>query len=203
MSRVPVLRRRRRAPARRSGQTLVEFALVFPIFFTLLLGILEFAFAFNAILSVNFASRNASLFAAEAGSGSGADCVVLARIEDDVTAPADASRINSVEIYRAKSNGDDYVPAERTVFSRTGSMTCSMPDGSTSTVPYTRTSNGYPELSRCNFLGGCGGTHTSVDHIGVRIDYTHTYVTPLQNFIGSGSGFTFERANVMRMEPIL
>ena len=39
------------------GQSLVEFALVFPIFFILLLGIIEFAFVFNAMLAVNFASR--------------------------------------------------------------------------------------------------------------------------------------------------
>lgn len=193
---------RRRRPASR-GQTLVEFALVFPTFFILLMGVIEFAFAFNAILSVNFSSRNASLFAAEAGSGVGSDCVILSRIEEDVRAPADPARIDSVEVYRAKSNGDDYVPTERTTFSRTGSLTCTLPDGTTSTVPYTRTSNGYPELSRCNILSGCGGTHTSIDHIGVRINYTHVFVTPLRTFVGGGSGFSFERSNVMRMEPIL
>ena len=45
------------------GQSLVEFALVFPMFFILFLGVVEFAFAFNAILAVNFASRDAALCA--------------------------------------------------------------------------------------------------------------------------------------------
>lgn len=193
----------RRRADRSKGQSLVEFALVFPLFFTLFLGIIEFAFAFNAILAVNFAARNAALAAAEAGTNIGGDCVILASIEDDVTAPASTKNITKVEVYRAKSNGDDYTPAEKTVFTHTGSLTCTMPDGSSATVPYTRTSNGYPETTRCNILAGCGGTHTTIDHIGIRIYYDHTYVTPLQTFVGSGSGFLFERSNVMRMEPVL
>jgi len=196
------LRRHRRA-GRSRGQSLVEFALVFPLFFTLFLGIIEFAFAFNAILAVNFASRNAALAAAEAGTNAGGDCVILQSIEDDISAPASTTNITKIEVYRAKSNGDDYTPAEITRFVRTGSLTCTMPDGSSATVPYTRTLNAYPEANRCNILAGCGGTHTTIDHIGIRIFYQHDYVTPLETFVGTGSGFSFERSNVMRMEPIL
>jgi Flp pilus assembly protein TadG len=186
-----------------SGQSLVEFALVFPLFFTMALGIIEFAFAFNAILSVNFASRDAALAAAEAANIVGGDCVVLSGIEDDVGAPARASAIDRVDIYRAKSNGTPYSPAADTSFTRTGSTTCTLPDGTSTTVPYTKGIDGYPEADRCNILAGCGGTHTSIDHIGVKITYTHQYVTPLQTFVGTGSGFSFERSNVMRMEPVL
>ena len=67
-----VLRRRKRRQDSSTGQTLVEFALVFPMFFILFLGVIEFAFSFNAILAVNFASRNAALAAAEAGATGGA-----------------------------------------------------------------------------------------------------------------------------------
>ncbi len=77
-----------------AGQTLVEFALVFPLFFTLFMGVVEFSFTFNAILSVHFASRNAALAAAEAGNAAGADCVVLSGIERDISAPADHARVN-------------------------------------------------------------------------------------------------------------
>ncbi len=198
--------RRGKAPNDRStGQTLVEFALVFPMFFILFLGVIEFAFAFNAILGVNFASRNAALAAAEAGASSGADCVILSGIEKDVAAPADHAHIIKVDIYRAKSNGDDYVPAQRTTYTRTGSGPCTLPDGTTLYIPYTRTANGYPELERCNILAGCPGpnNHTTIDHIGVRIYYDHRYVTPLTTFVGTGDGIIFDRSNVMRMEPIL
>jgi len=193
----------RRRAGRTRGQTLVEFALVFPMFFVMFMGMIEFAFAFNAILSVNFASRNAALFASEAGNTSGADCVILASVEHDVSAPASAKNITKVEVYRAKSNGDQYSSGEITTFTRTGSLTCTLPDLTTRTVPYTRTGNGYPEAQRCNILAGCGGTHTGVDHVGVRIYYTHPYVTPLSNFVGTGSGISFDRTNAMRLEPNL
>jgi hypothetical protein len=131
--------------------------------------------------------------------------VILAGIESDVRAPAKTSAITSVQVFRATSTGAQYSGSEVTTFTRTPStpLTCTMPDLTTRTVPYTRTANGYPEASRCNVLGGCGGTHTTVDHIGVRIGYTHNYVTPLRTFVGTGNSFSFTRTNVMRMEPVL
>ncbi len=63
--------------ARAGGQTLVEFGLVFPIFVMLLLGLVEFSFVFNAVLAVNYSTRDAALAAAEAGDAGGADCIIL------------------------------------------------------------------------------------------------------------------------------
>ena len=200
-----ILRRGRGREDRSRGQTLVEFAIVFPMFFILFLGVIEFDFAFNAMLAVNYASRNAALAAAEAGTSSGADCVVLKGVEEDVSAPANHAHITKLEIYRAKSNGDDYVPTTKTIWTRGTATPCTMPDGTVTSVPYTRTANGYPEASRCNILAGCpgAGAHTTIDHIGVRIFYDHPYVTPLETFVGTGDGIVFDRSNVMRMEPIL
>lgn len=205
-----IFRRGKDRKDRSTGQTLVEFALVFPLFFTLFLGVIEFAFAFNAILAVNYASRNAALAAAEAGASSGADCVILSGIEADVSAPANHAHITRVEIYRAKSNGDDYDGTTRTVYTRNlaVAVSCTRPDLTTTSIYYSRTSNLYPELSRCNIMAGCpgasgGGNHTGIDHLGVRIFYDHPFVTPLQTFVGNGTGITFDRSNVMRMEPIL
>ena len=204
-------RRLDRERPRTRGQSLVEFALVFPLFFVLLLGIIEFAFAFNAILAVNYASRDAALAAAEAGSAPGADCADLIGIEKDIGPPANHANVSKVEIYRAKSDGSPYVPVPdaswTTTYARTGSTSCTLPDGTNALVPYATTTatNNYPEASRCNFLGGCAGTGNhllTVDHIGVRVFYTHAYVTPLRTFVGTGSGFSFDRANVMRIEPV-
>lgn len=198
------MRRPRGRTARADGQSMVEFALVFPIFVTLVLGLVEFAFVFNAILSVNYAARDAALAAAEAGDTSGADCVILSAIEDAVGAPTADERIQSVEIYRADPDGDMVGSPSRYV--RTGSTTCTFVDGTSRTAPYTSTASGYPVSARCNVLGGCDAVAVgdSVDNIGVRITYTHAWVTPLSNFIGGGpGGLTFDRASVMRMEPIL
>jgi Flp pilus assembly protein TadG len=186
------------------GQSLVEFALVLPIFVTMLMGVIEFAFVFNALLSVNFASRDAALVAAEAGNGAGADCVVLAAINAAIDAPTDERRIQQVEIYKADADGD--MIGSPTVYSRTGSTTCTFVDGSTTTQPYTRIANGYAVADRCNVLGGCDASITtdSVDNIGVRITYQHQWVTPIRNFVGGGGGgLVFDRSSIMRMEPIL
>jgi Flp pilus assembly protein TadG len=189
---------------RHGGQSLVEFALVFPLFITMIMGLIEFGFVFNALLSVNYAARDAALAAAEAGNGSGSDCVILASVEAAVGAPTSDERILEVEIYRADADGD--MVGSPTVFERADSITCTFIDGSTSVQPYRLAANGYPELSRCNYLGGCvdSDPNDSVDIVGVRITYQHVWVTPLHNFIGGGAGgLVFDRSSVMRMEPVL
>jgi Flp pilus assembly protein TadG len=197
------LRRLRREPAER-GQTMVEFALVFPIFILLIVGLIEFSLAFNALLSVNFASRDAALLAAEAGEDIGADCVILASIDADVQPPASRVRISQVRIYWANSQGTELAA---NVYSRTGSLTCTQPDSSTITVPYTlQGGSNYGETLRCSVLAGCPEDpgHTELDNIGVSITYSYSWVTPMAKIITlGGTGFTLTHANVMRMEPVL
>jgi hypothetical protein len=181
---------------------MVEFALVLPLFLTILLGIIEFAFAFNAILAVNFASRNAALLAAEGGADLGTDCIVLRSVEADVTAPANSNRISRVELYESDRNGS--MVGAATVYVRGGSTTCTYGGGTEITVPYTLESDGYPEADRCNILAGCSEAHPALDLVGVRITYLHVWVTPLRNFVGGNpAGMNFERSNATRMEPIL
>lgn len=197
---------RRAAPLRtraERGQSAVEFAPTFPIFMLLVVGLIEFSFAFNALLSINFASRDAALLAAEAASDSGADCVILSSIESDVNAPAIASRIQEVRIYWSDQNGVERANAAN-VYQRTGSKTCNYPNGTSLTVPYTATSTQYPESDRCDVLDGCPGTpaHAGLDTIGVSITYDHSWITPITNMVTfGGTGFEFTHANAMRMEP--
>jgi hypothetical protein len=187
------------------GQTMVEFALVFPVFILLIVGLIEFSLAFNALLSVNFASRDAALLAAEAGEDIGADCVVLASIDADVQPPASRVRISQVRIYWADSQGNEL--AAQVYVRDGGPLTCIQPDNSTITVPYTlQGGSDYPESQRCSVLAGCPEDpgHGELDNIGVSITYAYSWVTPLANLITlGGSGFTLTHANVMRMEPVL
>ena len=203
----PDVFRHRRVRSR--GQTLVEFALVFPIFITMVMGIIEFSFVFNALLSIGHATRDAALVAAEAGNAASADCVTLQTIERDVTVPADLTRIQQVSIYRSDRNGA--VIAEN-LYQRTGvttpgpsATTCVLPDGSNLTVPYKATTSAYPYATRCNIASGCPDNATrALDTIGVRITYRHTWVTPLANLVSlGGTGTTLTQANAMRMEPVL
>ena len=192
------LRRRRQR-----GQSLAEFTLVFPFFIVLLFGVVEFAFAFNGALSIDFATRDAALAAAEAGSETGADCSILRVIEKSITAPADRNKITQVRIFKATTLGANTL-GKNNIFTRgTGTYTC--PDGS-GTMPYKKdtANSSYPEGSRCNVLAGCGGTSTTVDTIGVELTYVYTWKTPLPRLLPlAGTGYTMVKDNAMRMEPVL
>ncbi len=182
---------------RQGGQTLVEFALVVPLFMGILIAIVEFAFTFNAVLAAQYASRDAALVAAEAGNQAGADCVILQTVEDDMGAPANPNDIVSVEVYESSASGVQVGAA--TIYARGAASDCTMPDGTTITLPYTRTQDGYPELGRCNVLAGCDGRE--LDHVGVKVTYRYQWKTPIGHGISPYLDVT--RSNSMRMEPVL
>jgi hypothetical protein len=191
---------------RQAGVTLAEFAIVFPIFITVTFAMIEFGVAFNAVLGINHASQTASLVAAEAGNEADADCLILARIEQDLQPPLDKHNIVEVDIMRMSDSGQNMLAEDAYV--RSGVKNC----GSYN-VPYSATTVGYPESQRCNVLVGCptlSPPRSTVDKIGVQITYRHDPVTPMRqllSFVGgsgsSGYSWTFSRLNVSRMEPVL
>jgi Flp pilus assembly protein TadG len=201
----------------------VEFSLVIPLFLVLLMAVIEFAFLMNGQLAINYATRDAALIAAEAGnagldaqSDDLADCVILQKIQQDVTAPANTSNISQVQIYWTNASGQplDTSGAVTTFGSSTqavdkyvpGSTTCTYPDSTTITVPFAETTKTYQSSTRCNAIlsTGCQAGHTGLDTIGVLVTYNDTWKTPLHNLIGlMGSGWTLTQSNQMRMEPVL
>jgi Flp pilus assembly protein TadG len=196
----------RRASLGARGQALVEFSLVITLFLVMLTAVIEFSLAFHSLLSISYASREASLIAAQAGNAQGADCAILASVETSISAPADDAAITEVRIYKADRNGNALATNR---YVRSGSMTCTFHGGSL-TVPYTLSgSAGYPETTRCNILAGCPANSpmpatTAVDNIGVEVRYTYPWHTPLRAFLGgSSTGLDLTKGNVMRMEPVL
>jgi hypothetical protein len=181
---------------------LAEFALVFPAFVLILFTVIEFAFVLNAMLGVNFASRDAALTAAEAGNNAGADCAILRTVEASVGAPADKKRVTTVEIYLSQANGLPVQPEKKIVYVRSGSMPCPLPTNSNARLPYSYSFGSYDYRARCPVLAGCG-TRT-VDTIGVEISYVYDWKTPLVSLLPmSGAGYNFHMGNAMRMEPVL
>jgi hypothetical protein len=213
-SRAAGLRRSHERGERGRGQALVEFALIFPIFIVLLFGIIEFMFLFNAQLSLNYATRDAALIAAEAGNNEAADCRILQQIDKDLNPPTNETQVLTVHIFSATETGDPLSPPKEQTYTRGGTTTC----GSI-TAPYTIGTSDYPYTVRCSDLDRTtcspvytGPSNTGVDIIGVRIDYGYRYVTPLGSAFSllgnrtplwSGAGMTMSADNAMRMEPIL
>jgi Flp pilus assembly protein TadG len=182
------------------GQAIVEFAMLLPVLVLLLVGLMEFSLVWNSRNTVLFASRDGSMLAAEGGSLDGTDCVVLQRIEADVVSPSTSLRIQEISIYWSDRNGDQ-IGTNQNVYTRTGSTSCTYPDGTTITVPYTLATAGYVEGARCSVLAGCGGSHTTVDTIGVRVTYQHFWMTSFVRF--AGTSVTFTEASITRAEPQL
>lgn len=182
------------------GQGIVEFAVVLPVLMILLMGLIEFGFFLNALNSVNYASRDAAMLAAEGGRNAGADCVVLQAVERALTAPTSPARVERAVIYWSDANGVQMGSNENR-WERIGSTTCTYGDGSTITVPYTLTVAGYVDTDRCDVLAGCGASHPTVDTIGVRITYRHEWVTGFGRLIAGT--ISMVRATAVRMEPTL
>lgn len=178
-----------------------------PVLMLMVTGIIEFALAFNSSLGINRASQDAALVAAEAGNLPGADCMILTKIEQDISAPIDRNEITGVNIQRTNPSGTTVFAENRYV--RGGVTNCILADGTPITVPYTATSSGYPVSQRCSVLSGCPTmtpARTTVDTIGVQITLRYHLRTPLSAVMGMFGGGTdgtmdFTMRNAFRMEP--
>ncbi len=170
-----------------NGQGLVEFALVIPIFITLLMGVVEFGFLYNSLLTVQYASRQGVSAAAQAGGVDGADCSILNAVEKALTAPIDHNRVEFVEIFQSDAVGD-VVPGVFNRYIREGTLDCP----GTGTQPYTLVGEeGYPQTGRHDAL------IEGLDTIGVRIGYEYVGMTP----VGFGRTWDLADGSTLRMEP--
>jgi Flp pilus assembly protein TadG len=201
------LRQRLHRKPNSKGQALVEFAFVFPMFMVLLVAVIEYGFLMNANLASSYATRDASLVAAEAGNNTGADCAILKKIEDDINGPSAPSNITNVQIYWADATTGAILGSNVNTYVRSTITTISCNIGGVAfTLPYSKTTNGYPEANRCNVINGssCASGHSGLDTIGVQITYQYQWHTPLKGLLGfSGSGWTIVKSNAMEMEPVL
>lgn len=179
------------------GQAFVEFALLLPIVMMIVIGLMEFGMFLNSRNSVEFASRDGSMLAAEGGNTPGTDCVVLDRVERDIVSPARNIRIQTVTIYWSDRNGDQ-LGNNANVYTRSGSTTCTYGGGQTLTVPYSLTTANYLEGVRCDVLAGCGGSHPGLDTVGVKITYQHRWITTIVQQTGT---ISFTVSSGTRMEP--
>lgn len=170
-----------------AGQGLVEFALVIPIFVALLMGVIEFGFLYNALLTVQFAARQGVSAAAQAGAVDGADCSILNAVEKALTPPIDRQHVEFVEIFQSDAAGDA-VPGAVNRYVRGGTLDCP----GTGAQPYTLdVAEGYPQIDRHDALVD------GLDVIGVRIGYQYVGMTPA----AFGRDWDLTDGATLRMEP--
>jgi hypothetical protein len=207
----PPARRTRRFGAMRRlrserGASLVEAAIVAPLVFLLIYGVMETGYAFFGRLTVN----NMSVVAARSGSGEAndvlADFAILQAVKSGATGMG-TSNINVVVVYRATSP-DDRVPTDCKAASVTNTPTtrgcnryvsadlaldvdqfgCVGPPG-----PSTKKDSYWCPTTRKTALQGTGGPP---DYIGVYVEAEHDNLTGLL-----GDSFTFTTDTVIRIEP--
>jgi hypothetical protein len=160
-----------RHKGREIGANLVEFAIVMPIVILVLLGILETGVAFRDFLTVSNAAKEGVRVVASMGDDPTSDCVALVEIE----------------IFRADANGNQISGDTNTYSLQLGGDPADCGD-------WTVTQFGWDPLDRNVVTGGS----PPLDIAGVRVLYTHGWMTGFPPFNGS---FTIDEATVSRLEP--
>jgi hypothetical protein len=159
---------------------MAEFAIVLPVFLLVLLGILEFGFAFSHHLTLEYATREGARMGAALAKGSTAfDCEnvdeqVVAAVQRVLTASGsqvDMKQVGELRIYKADGNGKEHGPANIWT-PGTGPKV----DGAPLLFKYS--TGNWDACSRKN--AGFGQT----DSIGISLVYNYRYVTPLGSLLG-------------------
>jgi Flp pilus assembly protein TadG len=139
----------------RRGQTMTEFALVVPVLFLLIMGVLDGALLMFSVGTARYASAEGSRLAAQLGNVSTTDSQVLTAVRNTV-GTTKIFTVTEVDIYKLNQNGNGDLTPDLGHYNRYAL------DG-TALAPLT-----YPAASR-NV-----GNGTS-DFLGITVNYTYTW----------------------------
>ena len=96
---------RRAINKKERGASLVEFSLVLPILFLVLVGIFEIGMAFKSYLTVAYLAREGARLAAFTGTDVDADCTTVTSLASQMGAQ-DLARLSRIEIFKADVAGN-------------------------------------------------------------------------------------------------
>lgn len=195
---------------RERGQSVVELALIMPLFLLLLLSILEFGMAFDHLISISYATREGARAGAALVNGGGTlgcsagqspnaatvDAQIVAAVERVLTSPGSQvalSRVSQIRIFSATLAGAETGPVNVWTYTPgAGPIIDSDP------LDFSASASGWTPCSRTNVL--------PAPSIGVSIRYRYAFATPLGGILGffGGGGQTgldvSDRA-IMAMNP--
>jgi hypothetical protein len=147
-----------------SGQAIVEFTLIIPLFLVILVGMLEFGIAFDHRNAMAYAVREGARVGASLGNGgsqpTNVDPAILTAVQRGLTDPILIENIRSIEIFQADTMGQP-VSGKIDKYDRYGNLVGSA---------------GWPATSRVTGLSG--------DSVGVRVVYDFRPQTPLGTLLG-------------------
>jgi hypothetical protein len=165
------------------GQSLVEYAMTVPVFLLILLGMLEFGFAFSHHLTMEYSTREGARTGASLANGSAqvacsiVDDQIIAAVQRVLTgagSQVDMGNIGSIRIFKSNSSGAELGPVN---VWKPGAG----PAVEGTPLLFREISNGWNACGRKNVnLGGSD----RVDSVGVSITYDYDFVTPLGTLMG-------------------
>ncbi len=173
---------------RSSGQGLVEFSIVIPVFLVLLLAMLEFGLAFSDRLTIGNATREGARIGSALVTGSdtscsgdpnGVDTTIVASLQNILKSggsDVNLSRINEIRIYKANSSGNQIGGFVNVWRYTPGSGPDADPDAGIEILDFSPASTGWAACTRDNGAA-------SPDSIGVEVDYEYHLQTPLRNML--------------------
>jgi len=195
---------------REAGQALVEFTIVFPVFVLLLLGMMEFGFAFSDRLTLGNASREGARVGASlvtgmtttcTGDPAGVDTSIVASMQFILKSggsDVDLSHVTSIKIFKATSTGAQSGSSVNTWTYTPGSG----PDADTGPgverLDFSPLSTNWTACNRSN--------GSNPDSIGVSITYQYALKTPLVGVVrllggSQASTITIVDKTVMALNP--
>jgi hypothetical protein len=202
-----LLARRTAAATPVRGQGVVEFAIILPVFLMLLLGVLEFGFAFDHHLTLEYATREGARTGAALANGgnppgcgagqspdrSFVDVEIVAAVERVLTSPGSpiaVDQVGQITIYRADGNGDR-IGSDANVWTYTpgsGPTAGGTRLDFSPAVPGAGDTVGWRACSRDNTWDRRVSPPIAPDSIGVSITYTYRPVTALSVIMGFFGG---------------
>lgn len=192
--------------ARTRGQGLVEYAMTVPLFLLILLGMIEFGFAFAHNLTLEYGTREGARVGSALANGGGTlgcnpgqspnaadvDPEIIAAVQRVLTSPGSQVNLNdigSIHIYQSTASGTE---GSANVWKLGAGPNV---DGVQLKFTPVAAQQGWSACSRKN-----GATP---DSVGVSLTYDYRYVTPLGSLMGFAGSPTMHMSDrtVMALNP--
>ena len=202
---------RRRTKRGQRGQAVVEMTILLPVYFLLLLGMLEFGLAFDHLLSISYASREGARVGAALTNGGGTlgcsagqspnaatvDAQIAAAVERVLSSPGSIVKLENVSqirIYLATATGAETTGKVNVWTYSAGAGP--IVDGSH--LDFVASSSPWTPCSRVNTL--------PAPSIGVSLVYRYDFTTPLGGILAivgghNATSIPITDKTVMAMNP--